>query len=72
MMAFVLVGAIIGTLAGQLLASQVPVLGHHTSLRWHPSADLAFIRYTLDLTFQVNWMTLVGVIVLFFVERKFR
>ncbi|KPV43226.1 DUF4321 domain-containing protein [Alicyclobacillus ferrooxydans] len=56
-------GAILGTLAGQLLAHQIPILGRTTSVEWRPQADLAVIRYSLDITLRVNWMTLVGVIV---------
>lgn len=63
-------GAVIGTLAGQLLSHQVPFLGHETSVAWHPQADLGVIRYNLLLTFRVNWLTLVGVIAGWLVSRR--
>lgn len=67
---FLLLGAILGTLAGQLLAHEVPVLGRTTSVSWRPQADLAVIKYSIDITLRVNWVTLIGVIVAFFVHRR--
>lgn len=72
MLGFLLLGAIVGTMAGQLIAHQVPALGRTTSVSWHPQADLAVIRYSIDLTLRVNWLTLVGVVLAFFIQRKLK
>lgn len=67
---FLFVGAILGTLAGQLLAHQVPFLSRTVSTEWHPQADLSVLRFSLDVVVRVNWLTLVGVVVAWFVVRK--
>ncbi|MCL6625407.1 DUF4321 domain-containing protein [Alicyclobacillus shizuokensis] len=59
---YMLLGAILGTVAGQLLAHQVPWLARQAVVRMNPSGDLSFLRFSLDLTFRVNWLTLVGVV----------
>ncbi|MCL6631614.1 MAG: DUF4321 domain-containing protein [Alicyclobacillus herbarius] len=64
-----LLGAILGTLAGQLLVHQVPWLSRQTVVRMSPSADLSFLKFSLDLTFRVNWLTLVGVLGAWYVLR---
>ncbi|QQE77008.1 DUF4321 domain-containing protein [Alicyclobacillus sp. SO9] len=63
-------GAVVGTLAGQLLAHQVPILGHETAVRWHPQANLGVVSYDLTITFRVNWLTLLGVLVGYFLGRR--
>lgn len=68
--AFLLAGAVLGTLAGELLASQLPILRQQTVISWSPSADLAFIRYTVNIVFRVNWLTLLGAVVALWFERK--
>jgi hypothetical protein len=65
-------GAVIGTLAGQLLGHQVPLFRRMTTVQWHPQADLAVLRFSLDLTFRVNWLTLVGVILAFLLRKKLK
>jgi len=67
---FVTLGAVAGTVAGQLLAEQVPLLKHQTVVSWSPSADLSFVRYSLNIVFRVNWLTLIGAVSGFFLERK--
>lgn len=67
---FLLMGAILGTLAGQLLADQVSFLSRTVTTEWHPQADLSVLRFSLDVVVRVNWLTLVGVIVAWFVARK--
>jgi hypothetical protein len=67
---YILAGAIVGTLAGQLLAHQLPWLARQTVVRMHPSGDLSFLRFSLDLTFRVNWLTLAGAVAAFFVSRR--
>lgn len=67
---FVCAGALIGTLAGQLLAHQVPLLRQTTSVEWHPSADLNVLRYSVDIVFRVNWLTLVGAVGGYFMSRR--
>lgn len=69
---FVFGGAVIGTLAGQLLAGQVPVLSHSTTVGWHPSADLGVVRYSVDIVLRVNWLTLVGAVAGYFTSRRFK
>ncbi|MCL6516153.1 DUF4321 domain-containing protein [Alicyclobacillus sp.] len=69
---FVAAGAVLGTLAGQLLAHQVPLLARTTQVNWHPAADLGVLRYTLDLTLRVNGLTLVGVVAGYLVARRSR
>lgn len=69
---FVAAGAVLGTLAGQLLAHQVPFLARSTQVEWHPGADLGVLRYNLDLTLRVNGLTLVGVIAGYLLERRSR
>jgi tetrahydromethanopterin S-methyltransferase subunit C len=67
-----LLGAVVGTLAGQLLAHQVPALGRTATVSWHPSADLAVLRYSIDITLRVNWLTLVGVIIAVIWNRRLK
>ncbi|WP_067933007.1 DUF4321 domain-containing protein [Alicyclobacillus kakegawensis] len=67
---YVLLGAILGTVAGQLLAHQVPWLGRQTVVRMNPSGNLSFLSFSLDLTFRVNWLTLVGVVAAFMFGRR--
>ncbi|GMA52355.1 hypothetical protein GCM10025857_37120 [Alicyclobacillus contaminans] len=69
---FLFVGAVIGTLAGQLLAHQFPVFGRETSVRWNPSADLGVVKFSLDLFLRVNWLTLAGAVAGYFVQRKWK
>lgn len=69
---FLFLGAILGTLAGQLLVQQIPALAKHTTLEWHPQADLAVLRISIDLVLQVNWLTFVGIIISWFAERKLK
>jgi membrane protein YqaA with SNARE-associated domain len=66
----ILLGGVLGTLAGQLLAHQIPALGRTASVTWQPQADLAVIRYSLSFTLRVNWLTLVGVVVAMFIAQK--
>ncbi|MBX5437209.1 MAG: hypothetical protein IRZ33_08325 [Alicyclobacillaceae bacterium] len=63
-------GAVFGSLAGQLLAHQVPLLRPETVVRFHPSADWAVVRFSIDVAFQVNWLTLVGAAIALLVGRK--
>jgi Domain of unknown function (DUF4321) len=65
-------GALIGTLAGQLLAHQVPVLSHTTTVTWNPSADLSVLRYSINIAIRVNWLTLVGAVCGYFLSRRFK
>jgi hypothetical protein len=67
---FVFAGAVVGTLAGRLLAAQVPLLGHSTSVSWHPSADLGVLKYSLSITLSVNWLTLAGAVGAYFIDRR--
>lgn len=69
---FVFAGAVIGTLAGQLIAHQVSWLGQTTSVNWHPGADLGVLKYSLSITLRVNWLTLVGAIVGLVIERRWK
>ncbi|MBX6352882.1 MAG: hypothetical protein IRZ10_06060 [Thermoflavifilum sp.] len=69
---FVLGGAVIGTLAGQLLAQQVPMLSHSTVVQWNPAGDLAVLRYSLSITLRVNWLTLIGAVVGFIAARRLK
>jgi Domain of unknown function (DUF4321) len=69
---FVFAGAVIGTLAGQLLAHQFPELGHSTSVRWHPSADLGVLVYSLDVTLRVNWLSLVGAVAGYLLQSRWK
>ncbi len=69
---FIFGGAVIGTLAGQLLSREVPLLGHAVSVSWHPQANLAVLWFSLDLTFHVNWLTLAGIIAAFLLRRKLK
>ncbi len=68
--AVVLGGTILGTICGQLFMHQVPLLARHTDISWNPSADLSFIRYSLDLTIRINLLSVVGAVLgYFFAER---
>jgi ABC-type antimicrobial peptide transport system permease subunit len=69
---FMIAGAIIGTLAGQLLSSQVGAFAHSVPVEWHPSADLGVIKYSISIVVRVNWMTLVGVIAGYFVSKRLK
>jgi hypothetical protein len=69
---FVCAGALIGTLAGQLLAHQIPSLSKSTSVEWHPSADLSVLRYSIDIVIRVNWLTLVGAVGGYFAGRRIK
>lgn len=69
---FLFGGAVIGTLAGQLLSSQVHFLSRTASVSWHPQANLAVLQFSLDVTFHVNWLTLVGIIAAFLLRRKLK
>lgn len=67
---FIATGAIIGTLAGQLLAHQFVFLGRETSVSWHPQANIGILSFSLAVTFRVNWLTLAGVIAAWGVSRR--
>lgn len=69
---FVAAGAVIGTLAGQLLTHQIPALSHATSVQWHPSADLGVLRYSIDVVLRVNWLTLVGAVAGYVASRRLK
>ncbi|MCF8563551.1 DUF4321 domain-containing protein [Alicyclobacillus tolerans] len=69
---FLFAGAVLGTLAGQLLAPQVPLLRHQTQLQWNPSADWAVLRFSLNVTLRVNWLTLVGVVAAYLLRRRIK
>ena len=59
--AIVLGGTVLGTIGGQLLAHQIPLLARHTDISWNPSADLSFF-YSLSLTIRVNLLSIIGAI----------
>lgn len=69
---FLFLGAILGTLAGQLLAHQVPALARHVPLEWHPQLNLAVVQVSFDVVLRANWLTLVGMIIGWFAERKLK
>jgi hypothetical protein len=69
---YTLGGAVIGTLAGQLLAHQIPALGHETVVQWNPSGDLAVVRYAITITLRVNWLTLFGALAGFAAARRWK
>jgi hypothetical protein len=69
---FVFAGAVVGTLAGRLLAAQIPMLRQSTSVNWHPSADLGVLKYSLSFTLTVNWITLVGAVAAYFLDRRWK
>lgn len=63
-------GAVIGTLAGQLLSGHVTWLSRTTAIDWNPQANLGVIRFSLNLTLRVNWLTLVGIVGAWFFASK--
>lgn len=69
---FVFAGCVIGTLAGQLLASQVPMLRNRTAVSWNPSADWGVLRFSLNLVLRVNWLTLAGAVAGFLLRRRIK
>jgi hypothetical protein len=69
---YVIAGAVIGTLAGQLIVHQVPALGKETMVQWNPSGDLAVIHYSINVTLRVNWLTLIGALVGFAAARRWK
>lgn len=69
---FVFAGSVIGTLAGQLLANQLPMLRDRTAVSWNPSADLGVLRFSLNLVLRVNWLTLVGAIAGFLLRKRIK
>ena len=69
---FIVVGGALGTLVGDLLAHQVPLLGRTTTVSWHPNADLGVVRYSLDVVFRVNLITLVGAVAGYVVSRRWK
>lgn len=69
---FLFVGAVIGTIAGELLARQLPIFSEHTQVQWNPNFDLSFLVFSLHMMIRVNWMTLVGVILAWFIHRRLK
>ncbi len=70
--AFVLGGTILGTIGGQLLAHQIPLLARHTDISWNPSADLSFIHYSLALTIHVNLLSIIGAVFGYWFGRRMK
>ena len=68
--AFMIGGAILGTICGQLLAHQSPLLRQHINLQWNPSADVSFIRFSMDVTIRANLLSAVGAIIGYFASRR--
>ncbi|OFW78800.1 MAG: hypothetical protein A2201_04465 [Alicyclobacillus sp. RIFOXYA1_FULL_53_8] len=69
---YVFAGAVIGTLAGQLLAPQVPVLRNQTAVSWNPSGDWGVLRFSLNVVIRVNWLTLVGAVAAFLLRKRLK
>jgi len=69
---YVFAGAVIGTLAGQLLAHQVPMLRDQTAVSWNPSGDWGVLRFSVSVVVRVNWLTLVGAVAAFFLRKRLK
>jgi hypothetical protein len=70
--ALILGGTILGTICGQLFVHQVPLLARHTDISWNPSADLSFIRYSLNLTIRMNLLSVVGAVFGYYLARRMK
>ncbi len=68
--ALVFGGTVLGTICGQLLTHQIPLLARHTDIQWNPGADLSFIRYSLLLTIHLNLLSVVGAILGYLLARR--
>lgn len=67
---WVVAGAVIGSIAGELLAHKLPWLGASTTVRFNPSGDWAVVQFAIDITFRVNWLTLAGIISAYLISRR--
>lgn len=61
---FLMVGFVLGGIAGELLGSVFPLLSRSVSVGLDPSfhLDLHLFQFTLGFLFRVNLMSIVGVI----------
>jgi Domain of unknown function (DUF4321) len=68
---YVVLGLAIGSLAGNLLSHfRVPYMNTFQTWIWHPAGDLGFIKYDLVLALRLNLMSLVGVVVGFWLLKR--
>ncbi|MCL6453156.1 MAG: hypothetical protein K6T78_05940 [Alicyclobacillus sp.] len=65
-----LLGAVLGTIAGQLLAPRLPVLTKTVHVSWHPQVDVGVVSLSIALVLRVNWLTLVGAVAGWLAARK--
>jgi hypothetical protein len=67
-----LLGLVAGTLVGQLLASTpgLAFLTKSVELSWQPKADLLVLKYDLELRVKLNLISLIGVVLAFWIYRK--
>ncbi|MCY0888914.1 MAG: hypothetical protein OWQ59_10730 [Alicyclobacillaceae bacterium] len=67
---YILVGALLGTVAGQLLSNNVTFFRSRVLLTWQPRVDLLFLAWSMNLQVYVNWMTFIGVLVAVYLLMK--
>lgn len=68
----VLGGAILGTIAGDLLGRMfhIPLLSSTTSVNWHPAGNFVFLKYDFFLEVKLNMTTLLGIGVAYWISKK--
>ena len=69
---FLIVGLLLGSLAGELLSSVrgLEFLAKTSEIRWEPAADLKVIRYDLVFEIRLNLISILGLIAAYILYRK--